>query len=99
MFKFCKDCFLFLAFWGGSINCGTSHVTEYSEDDGDWIRLVRLNFGNFLFLKIIFLLSPLYSCSFILYSFLHLLFGVCVSILIIYVRARMVLTVTRKVSH
>ena len=45
--------------------CGTSHVTEYSEDDisiGDWICLVQLNLVIFLSLKIIFLCHVMCNC-------------------------------------
>ena len=41
---------LLYSFVGYNWNCGTSHLTEYSEADieiSDWIRLVRHNFGNY----------------------------------------------------
>ena len=63
------------------LNCGTSHVTEYSESDiyiADCIRLVRLNLGNFSVLEEF----PLYSYSCCLFSLFYLLL-VCVSMIML----------------
>ena len=43
-----SSCLLY-SFVGYNWNCGTSHLTHYYDADidiGEWIRLVRHNFGN-----------------------------------------------------